>query len=665
MASETFEQVLSAAQADGSLHPAWKKLVHTHFFVPVRAASGSAASSAELYLTDAAGDGKRTILVAEVRERVDQQQGSVLTSLQGLDLVRMLQPGAGIRIALSDRVFEIARDRVEWLRKGIEASLAKAAATARDAAGAPAPAPVVPAQAPPAPVRQQAGVPLDIAALKPRNVTIADIGLAFFVPAGWHQSRTPRGLRLRDDSSSVLEATGLHRPNVSLRQWVGMRLAIVQHEMRYLKQDGEPYDIDGDDWGDRVKGKAMEFTGTFPGDECESRYLVACIRIDGTVCAMTIRAPADAFEQNRALYKWFLSRVDIAAAPAGVYGAPASGAGSAGAIEAGDAPGVFGFSIRGRIGRMRALAYSLPVYLPLVVLAIGSAAIVPKMSRGGSAAILAAIAVLMFFCVRLMVLRLHDVNVSGKWLLGFMLAIGLGGALGKENFVIVASLMFWTGSMLMYCFVRGSDGDNDFGEAPGPDSNLVKLGAGMLIFLQTASIGLHLQRNGFGDGQVPNPVHYLDRTKPVDPNVWFWVSPDKNMTIDFPGKPQEVATPEALQARPGSGVTRQLSTTAEGRIYLVQVVDYGQTPLDAKLVVLAMRASVLGAEGELVSEKMSLFFMGHPGGEVKVRLPGGVMRSARFAVAGSKTYMALAASKSDPASTARVDEFLESFTLTR
>ncbi|MDQ1815894.1 hypothetical protein RBA41_21595 [Massilia sp. CCM 9210] len=52
----------------------------------------------------------------------------------------------------------------------------------------------------------------------------------------------------------------------------------------------------------------------------------------------------------------------------------------------------------------------------------------------------------MFFCMRLMVLRLHDVNLSGKWLLGLILAIGLGGAVGKEYFVMAASVMFWSGS---------------------------------------------------------------------------------------------------------------------------------------------------------------------------------------------------------------------------
>ncbi|MDQ1923664.1 DUF805 domain-containing protein [Massilia pseudoviolaceinigra] len=661
---QDFEQVLIAAQADGSLNPAWKKFVGTKFFVPVIRPPGSAAGSITLRLSGSTGATGQSILISEVRERVEQHHGSVIASLSGAEVVRMLHAEAGILVALSDRTFDIARDRVEWLRKGIEASLAKAAA--RAGGPGPAPAAVVPAKVAPPPVRRQADGALDIAALKPRNVTIPKFGLEFFVPAEWRQSTMSNGLRFHDDASgTVLEAIGYLRPDVSLSKWVDMRLAVVKHEMRYLRQAGEAYGLHGAEWGDRVTGKAIEFTGTFPGDELESRYLLALVRVDGIVVSIAIRAGADAFEKNRALYTWFLSRVDIVAAWAEVVGAPASGAGRAGVSQAQDEPGVFGFSMRGRIGRLRALAYSLPVFLPLILLAILVPSMAQKMSRIGTAAILTGVPLSMFFCMRLMVLRLHDVNLSGKWLLGLIAAIGLGGVLGKEYFVIVASVMFWSGAMIIYCFVPGTDGDNDYGEAPGPDSNLVKIGAGLLIFLQAASIGLHLQKKGFGNGQVPNPVRDLDRTTPVDPNVWFWVSPDKNMTVDFPGKPEEVITPEALRQRPGSGLMQQFGATVEGRIYLVQVVDYGHTPLDAQLVTVGMRAAVIGAEGELVSERMSLRFMDHPGGEVKVRLPGGIMRSARFAVSGSKTYMALALSKNDPASVARVDEFLRSFSMTR
>ncbi|MDQ1834478.1 DUF805 domain-containing protein [Massilia scottii] len=504
--------------------------MNTRFFVPVRSASGSGASSAELHLTDAAGDGKRSILVAEVRAQVEPQQGSVLTSLLGHDLVRMLQPGAGIRIALSDRVFEIAGDRVEWLRKGIEASLAKAAAKAGGAASAAAPAPVpapaaasVPARAAepvraPAPaipgkaapartsVRRPAAATLDVAALEPRSVVMPNIGLALFVPAAWRESGTPGGLRFQDkQSGTLLELTGSLRPNVSLTQWMSNRIGMVQREMPCLTQDGAAYDISGEGWGERIEGKAAEFSGTFPGDKAASRFLLACMRIDGTVVAITIRAPAAAFEQQRAVYQWLLGRVNIkpvaaelysmAAAPggasinaleAGVYSVSAAsmGGGAAAQREEGDEPGMVGLSMKGRIGRLRAMAYSMPLLVAVFVGGIATAVVglnagVAVYVVGG----LVAIAIL-YLSIRLMVLRMHDVNLSGKWLIGLFAAMMLMGAFDKKaEFMAVASVLFSFGTMLIYCLVPGTDGENDYGDATGPDSTLVKVGAGLFILM--------------------------------------------------------------------------------------------------------------------------------------------------------------------------------------
>ncbi|ATQ75913.1 hypothetical protein CR152_16270 [Massilia violaceinigra] len=527
MVSETFEQVLSAAQADGSLNPAWKKLVNTRFFVPVRSASGSAASSAELHLTDAAGDGKRSILVAEVREQAEPQQGSVLTSLRGHDLVRMLQPGAGIRIALSDRVFEIASDRVEWLRKGIDASLAKAAAKASAAASAAAPAPT-PAAAPvpvraaepvraPAPVipdkaapartsvRRPAAATLDVAALEPRSVVMPNIGLALFVPAAWGESSTPGGLRFQDkQSGTLLELTGSLRPNVSLTQWMSNRIGMVQQQMPCLTQDGVAVDINGEGWGERIEGKAAEFSGTFPGDKAPSRFLLACLRIEGTVVAITIRAPAAAFEQHRAVYQWLLGRVNIKPVAAELYSmAAASGGASINALEAGvysvsaasmggeavaqreadGEPGMVGLSMKGRMGRLRAMAYSIPLFIATFVGGIAAALV--GFSAGVAVYVvggLVAIAIL-YLSIRLMVLRMHDVNLSGKWLIGLFAAMMLMGAFDKKEFMAVALALFSFGTMLVYCLVPGTDGENGYGDATGPDSTLVKVGAGLFILM--------------------------------------------------------------------------------------------------------------------------------------------------------------------------------------
>ncbi|NHZ81154.1 DUF805 domain-containing protein [Massilia sp. CCM 8695] len=504
--------------------------MNTQFFVPVRSTSGSAASSAELHLTDAGGDGKRSILVAEVRERVEPPHGSVLTALPGLELVRMLQPGAGIRIALSDRVFEIAGDRVEWLRKGIEASLAKAAAKAHAAASAPAPAstpapapapasvpvratepvraPVILDKAPPA--RASVGRPpvaaLDIAALQPRSVVMPTIGLALFVPAAWRESSTPGGLRFQDkQGGTVLELTGSLRPNVSLTQWMSNRVGMVQQQMPYLTQDGAAYDLHGEGWGERIEGKAAEFSGTFAGDKAASRFLLACLRIEGTVVAITIHAPDASFEQNRAVYQWLLGRVNIKpvaaerysmavvsggasvnALEAGVYSVSAASIGGAGGAqrEAGDAPGMLGLSMKGRIGRLRAMAYSTPFIVATGVLVaaavvVGTDASVAIYSIGA----LAGIATI-YLSIRLMVLRMHDVNLSGKWLIGFFGAMVLMGAFDQKEFMVAASAIFWLGSMLVYCLVPGTDGENDYGDESGPDSTLVKVGAGLFILLQ-------------------------------------------------------------------------------------------------------------------------------------------------------------------------------------
>ncbi|NHZ40779.1 hypothetical protein [Massilia aquatica] len=147
MASENFEQVLAAAQAGASLHPAWKKFVNTRFFVAVHAPAGANAGH-----TLRLPDGGQPLLISEVRERLDpgaEGEGGLLLALAGADLVRVLPDGVGIAVALSGQTFGIAASRVAWIRKSIEATLAKAA-QAR-AASAPAPAPAsapAPAAAP-------------------------------------------------------------------------------------------------------------------------------------------------------------------------------------------------------------------------------------------------------------------------------------------------------------------------------------------------------------------------------------------------------------------------------------------------------------------------------------------------------------------------------------
>lgn len=683
MASETFEQVLTAAQADGAFTPAWKKFVNTKFFVPVLRGAGA---DPRHFTLDVAHEAGQSIQISEVRERLGQRDASALASLSGADVVRMLDAEAAILIALSDRAFRIARERVEWLKKGIEASQAKAAARALEAAGgasvphaapatarqiaptaassaaplpldkpAPGPLPI-----PPAP--RKAGAVLDVAALKPRNVTLSKVGLDFFVPGAWRDIVNNKGLQFADDQGgTVLKASGVHRDDMSLAKWQEMNMALVAHEMRYLTQDGAAYSIDGDNWRDRVKGMATEFTGTFPGDDQPSRYLVACVRVDGTAVAITIRAPADEFEYNRALYKWLLGRVDVSETAAVEQRASASG--RAGAVrrhadEATEKPGVFGISLTGRITRLQALAYSFPIWLPFIGIAVLAAMVAPKKPMLAIVMGIAALLVALWLSTRLLVLRLHDANISGKWILYFIGVAILAAVI--RNTLLLALVMFggWLLSMVFYGVVPGTPDDNDYGPQPDENSNLVKVGAGLFIVLNLISI--------LGQGRMMNTPGYKNSLgfggASAESQMVAFEPDDRSFMVDMPGKPEAVPMPAAMQSNMGGARVRIYQLTADAGLYQAQTIDFGSGNIDHTGVMDGVQASVVGNGGVLLGSS-TILLNGFKGRDVRVRMPNGLMRSARYVIVGAKIRMVMIMTADDASGQARTDAFLGSFKL--
>ncbi|MBC7452850.1 MAG: DUF805 domain-containing protein [Massilia sp.] len=684
MSSETFEQVLSAAQADGSFTPAWKKFVKTKFFVPVIRADKDLQSFV-LRMSDIMGDGKQSILISELRERVEQHHGASLATLYGADVVRMVHAEASILVALSDRAFNIAKERVEWLKNGIEASHARAAAKAAGtdapvaiAKASPAPAPLPPrASAPaadpdpapkptattafaPASPRRARGI-LDIAALKPRSISMPKIGLELFVPAAWSERGTAKGLRFVDDNTeAVIEASGLHRAGVPIAQWLGMRLELVRHEMGYLRRDGASYGLDGEGWRQRIEGMAAEFTGVFPGDDYESRYLVACFCNDGTVASITIKARAESFEQERALYQWLLSRVDINESSS-VYQGPGRAAHYGAQDDA--APRVFGLSGAGRIGRARALAYSFPVMLALAGIGLVAALMGPTSPLAVGVALVMAAVVTFWFSLRLMVLRLHDVNLSGRWILGFVALMGVAGALQKPLIIIVASICFWFASLVIYCLVPGTADDNNYGPPPPPNTPLVKLGAVLFFLLQLAGIGLALKSPGLVRAPAAAVAAAQAGDAQRDPNAVAWTSPDGVLSIAFPAQPTEIELPRVVRENLGGVRMHQYKATVQGRTFMVQTVDYGKTSANSIGTLEGMALSIVGRDGVQVSEDRSLRYNGHEAREVRASIAGSLVRSARFVIVGPRVYMAMAVTRDDPAAMRRVDEFLGSLKL--
>ena len=195
MLLETFEPVLKAAQLAGSLTPAWKKFIKTKFFVAILRSPDDDPKNFLLSMSRNPGDGKPVVIIAEVRDRIDQHQGDGVVAVSGADIVRRLGDQGAILVELSDGVFTVSRKRVAWLQSGIQVTQARVATRKRLQAAAPAaPLPVLSVQAAQlvgsaAPVAVPAPAPVrrSLEALAALHVPKqAKTGLEFFEPSQWN-----------------------------------------------------------------------------------------------------------------------------------------------------------------------------------------------------------------------------------------------------------------------------------------------------------------------------------------------------------------------------------------------------------------------------------------------------------------------------------------------
>lgn len=153
-------------------------------------------------------------------------------------------------------------------------------------------------------------------------------------------------------------------------------------------------------------------------------------------------------------------------------------------------PGVFSFSMAGRLGRLRYIAYSWAVMVPIAVIGILAAILIPRMSGGATLGfvLLAAVGIVAIWLgIRLAVLRLHDVNRTGKWILLLILLFGLGGATMAPTLIIICTAVFWLGSLALMAW-PGSGGSNDYGPPCGPNTPLIVIGAVLILILQVVGL---------------------------------------------------------------------------------------------------------------------------------------------------------------------------------
>ncbi|MES2898291.1 MAG: DUF805 domain-containing protein [Pseudomonadota bacterium] len=609
MTSQSFEQVLNAVPAEGSLTPAWKKFVKTKFFVQVQRAPDNNPRNFSLHVAADPAGGEPAVLISEERERLNRQHGNATAALYGADIVKLLTDDAAILVALSDRAFQIATERVAWLKAGLQAAQARAAE--RSAGSAQTATPAVPFE----PLLQRAGaVPPDMAALAPRSVGLPRAGLSFEVPGIWRESPSPNGLMFFDAGSGAkVDASATLRSDLSLEQWLQLRSAQFAQDMPFMRKRGPAYQLQGEQLGCLV----TEYSGSFPGSGIDSCCLLACFQIDGSVAAMVITAPTPVFERDAQLYAWLLGQVRLG--PGAEPAAPAARAPAAIAVDHAhdfasavdsEAPPIFGFTMHGRLGRLRAMAYCFGVMLPLMALAMASA----LLGKAGMILIGVAVAIAVFFSLRVLVLRMHDINWSGKWLLAPIVLAGAAGALQKPQMAAFVGAALWLLMAVSLYLVPGSESDNDYGAAPPPNTTAVKVGAVLCIAVQLLAL--------FGQSRLSGT-----RAEAAG-ELHTFTGPDKLFTLKMPGKPREVPTPAHVKARMGDVTARQFHLVHDKRTYVVQVIDY-KINVDAGDMLDLAESKIVGPEGSATVSK-SIQVNGLNGREVRATSLDGGMRGGRL-----------------------------------
>ncbi|MEJ7808649.1 MAG: DUF805 domain-containing protein, partial [Telluria sp.] len=265
----------------------------------------------------------------------------------------------------------------------------------------------------------------------------------------------------------------------------------------------------------------------------------------------------------------------------------------------------------------------------------------------------------LWFIIRLMVLRMHDVNLSGKWLAGAIGLMLLAGVLRNDKMLIAIFAIFWLASFIIYCFVPGTDGENDYGDMPGPNSTLVKVGAGLFILMQAGQLG------AAGSGRLNDRLPFSSlrsNSAPLKAETAF-SPPDKAFTVMLPGVPTEIPLPPGVAQQLGEVDLRRYQLTAAGYVYTLQSIDYGdRMPTDRYDTMDTIQASLRAPDGALM-EASPVVINGNSGRQVKVATSTGGMRAGRFAFAGTRILVVSIEVPDAVNGAPAVDAFLTSFTI--
>lgn len=602
---DSFEEVVAQAQSSSNFKPLWNRLVKTKFFVSVVREPLAAKPDFQLHSWPTADASASTIHISEYKDKLELGAGTEIAQLSGAEIVRRAPNGMGIRLLLADRPLEVAAVRVDWLKKSLEASreallkkknelpadvsmptpntVAKTGDTLPpiNAISIPAPSdePAVVKgwdfRVSALPAEVEAAAPADqpesstpafsfqslelesvkpapkpvekfnVSSLKTRHVTHAGLGVELFVPAAWQEMRNDKALKFVEQAAGiVVELNGRRRDDMSLDTWMTMRLPLVTQEMPFLTQISETIEVKGRNWRDQIIGKVTEFRGRFPGDDVDSIYQICCIQTGKRLVAVCIRAPISNFDEQRLLFKWLIEGVEGYDVPSRTEGQSSVGAREGQVFESlsvGEAPSFFSLSFAGRLGRLRFIVYSFMTALAFIFMGV----IAALMVREPSFILIATGLVLYIIMIyRPIVLRMHDFNMSGKWLLGLFLLIGTASVSKNVGFLIAANAinaLFYLAILLL----PGSSDTNDYGEPCPPNPTSITVTAWVLIAITLLGVlaSFKLARNpGFSFAGA--------KTSTVKSGYGFTPT-NRSFTINFPVIPKEELAAAASAKGPG------------------------------------------------------------------------------------------------------------------
>jgi hypothetical protein len=138
---------------------------------------------------------------------------------------------------------------------------------------------------------------------------------------------------------------------------------------------------------------------------------------------------------------------------------------------------------------------------------------------------------------------------------------------------------------------------------------------------------------------------------------------DNSFTVNVPGMVEEVELSPDQVAYMGERRMHQYRLMFDGRLYTMETIDYmANPPYDPNAEMDVIQQSIVGGDGSLIRSK-PISLRGATGREVRVRLPDGGERAARFAFVGSKFSQVMVTAPPGERSAVQIDAFLNSFQL--